>query len=141
MKECAAEAKIVNQNKNAFIFPYNYVTESECLQRQLVGTIQQNAIWPMNIKIGDDIYLFNFSTGLIHGPFLAVSSADCHEPTAWGGKFPIQVRICKTPLTRQAYKQAANTPQILRKRRISGDLGEAAREVFSWLQECGRQLD
>lgn len=127
--------------KNAFMFLCGVETEAECLQRQLVGASQLNAIWPMQVMPGDDIYLFNFSTGLVRGPYVAMSRADCHEPAAWGGKFPVQVRVSKTTLTRQAYNHAPNTPSILRKKRPSGDLGEAGGEILSWLQESGSPMD
>src|SRR5438046_1740060 len=110
--------------KNAFMFLCTETTESECLERQMVGTTQANAIWTMSIREGDDIYLFNFHTGVIRGPYLASSTADCYDPAAWGGQFPIQVRISKTPLTREADNHAADAPPLLRrKKRPSGDLG------------------
>jgi hypothetical protein len=123
--------------KNSFIFLCDQATESECLNKELVGTPHANAIWAARIKTGDDIYLFNFNTGLIRGPYAASSGADCFDSTAWGGKFSVQVRIAKTPLTKQAYSNAANAPSMLRKPRPSGDLGLAAKDLMSWLQECG----
>jgi Development and cell death domain len=116
-------------------------TESECLQKQLVGTTQSNALWSMNIKPGDDIYLFNFNTGLVRGPYSATSGTDSHEPTAWGGKFPVQVRISKTLLTKQGYNSAASSPPILARKRPSGELGKDAGQIFTWLQEFGTQLE
>ncbi len=131
----------VTRQPNAFMFLCDQKTEAECLQKQIVGTTQDNAIWCLNIQIGDEIYLFNFNTGIVRGPYLAVSGVDCHEPTAWGGRFPVQVKICKIATTRQAHTRSANTPQILKKRRPSGALKEQAIDVFSWLQEVGCDVD
>lgn len=135
------ETPVLGAAHGGFMFLCDHATESECLQKQLVGTTQLNALWCMNIKAGDDIYLFNFSSGLLRGPYLAVSGADCHEPAAWGGKFPIQVRVSKTPLTRQVHSSSANAPVILKKKRPSGELGEATRELFVWIQQSGLQVD
>ena len=94
----------------------------------------------MGIRQGDDIYLFNFNTGMVHGPLLAVSNADCHDPTAWGGTFPVQIRVCRTPFTRRADVQRPNAPAFLRKKRPTGDLGKAATELFSWLKQVGTPI-
>ena len=128
-------------HQNAFMFLCDQITEPECLEKRLVGTTQSNALWSMTIKAGDDIYLFNFNTGLVRGPYSALTGADCHEPTAWGGKFPTQVRTSKTPSTRKALNVAPNAPALLRKKRPSGDLGNVAPQLFSWLQEFGTQVD
>jgi hypothetical protein len=123
--------------KNAFMFLCDQTTELECLEKQMVGTSQANAIWAMTVKMGDHVYLFNFNTGVVRGPYSASSSADCFDAAAWGGKFPIQVRISKTAWTRQADNRATNAPAILRKKRPSGEIGPAAIILFSWLQEHG----
>lgn len=123
------------------MFLCDQTTESECLQKQIVGTTQQNAVWCLNIQAGDDIYLFNFNTGVVRGPYKAISIADCHEPTAWRGKFPVQVRIATTPMTRQADNRASSTPAILRKRRPSGALDTAASELFVWIQKIGIKVE
>jgi hypothetical protein len=130
----------VHPSQNSYMFLCDQRTEAECLQKQIVGTTQLNALWCMDIRAGDDIYLFNFNTGVVRGPFVAISRADCHEPTAWGGQFPIQVRISKTAMTRQADNRAANAPLILNKKRPSGNLGKAGIELFGWLQEIGTSV-
>jgi hypothetical protein len=121
-----------------FIFLCDQATESECLKKLLVGTTQTNSLWAATIRVGDEIYLFNFNTGVIRGPYSATSGADCLDPGAWGGRFPIQVRISKTSLTRHADNRAVSCPATLRKRRPNGDLGTAATSLFSWLQEYGK---
>jgi len=122
------------------MFLCDQTTENECLQKQIVGTTQLNYIWCANIQAGDDIYLFNFNTGVVRGPYTAISIADCHEPTAWRGKFPVQVRIVTTPMTRQADNRASNAPAILRKRRPSGAI-DTASELFAWIQKAGIKVD
>ena len=125
---------------NSFVFLCDEKTESECLQKNIVGTTQLNAVWCLEIQTGDDIYLFNFNTGVVRGPFVATSRVDCHEPTAWGGQFPVQVRIAKTAMTKEADNRAANAPPILKKKRPSGKLGKAGVELFGWLQEVGTNI-
>ena len=66
------------------------------------------------IKIGDDIYLFNFSTGLIHGPFLAVSGADCHEPKG-GRRVGSTPTVLKRPLgSVEVARVCATLPKAVR---------------------------
>ena len=60
------------------------------MRKNLVGTTQANAIWALAVREEDNIYLFNFKTGVIRGPYKAISTTDCHDPSAWSGKFPIQ---------------------------------------------------
>ena len=125
--------------RGAFMFLCTEKTESECLEKGMVGTTAANAIWTMGISPGDHIYLFNFHTGVIRGPYLASSGADCYDSGAWGGQFPMQVKILKTSLTREADSHAANAPALLKKkRRPSGDLGSAASDLLLWLQEVGK---
>lgn len=121
-------------SKNAFMFLCDQETESECLANLMVGTTQLNAIWAAAIKSGDDIYLFNFKSGVVRGPYSAASGVDCFDRSAWRGRFPIQVRISPTDYTRQADSRTANAPSVLMKKRPSGDLGTAAQELFLWLQ-------
>jgi hypothetical protein len=123
------------------MFLCNQETENECLRKQMVGTTAINYSWCMNIQAGDDIYLFNFNTGVVRGPYTATSTADCHDPAAWQGKFPVQVRIAATPVTRQADNRDVNAPAILRKRRPSGALDTVASELFTWLRNVGVKSD
>src|SRR5580700_10844016 len=122
---------LMHPGKSSFMFLCDQTTEAECLQKQIVGTTQLNALWCMDVKAGDDIYLFNFKTGVVRGPYVAISGTNCHEPTAWGGKFPIQVRISQTPMTKQADARAVNAPPILRKKRPSGALGKMGSGLFA----------
>ncbi len=117
------------------------ITELECLEKQMVGTTQANAIWATRIRPGDDIYLFNFQTGVIRGPYLASSRADCYDAAAWGGQFPIQVKISKNALTKEANTRTVNAPRVLvGRKRPSGDLGAVAADLLLWLQESGEPI-
>lgn len=106
-----------------------------------MGTPQANALWAMSVQPGDHIYLFNFNTRLVRGPYTAVSGADCHEPSAWRGKFPIQVKVATTDLTKVADSHLPGAPRVLSRSRPLHVLGTAAREVFSWIQESGLPVD
>ena len=129
------------EQKGAFMFLCDQHTESECLVKQLFGTTQANAEWALKVREGDDLYLYNFKTGVVRGPYTASSGADCFDLKAWNGRFPIQVRISKTAFTKEADLGAPSAPALLRKRHPSGDLGVAAAELFRWLQEHGRPQD
>jgi development and cell death domain-containing protein len=84
-----------------YFFLCDHVTEVECLARQLVGTTEANIEWTLQIVPGDTIFMYNFQTGDMLGPFTATSGADCHEQKAWRGKFPVQVRFNKTLASRK----------------------------------------
>jgi hypothetical protein len=112
-------------------------TEPECLARSMVGTTASNALWATCVKPGDEIYLFNFEARRVHGPYLAVSGSDCHDSSAWGGGFPIQVKITSTAFTRRVDVSFPNAPALLLKRRPTGEIGAAREELHSWIQENG----
>jgi hypothetical protein len=126
--------------QQAFIFLCDQETEPECLGRYLVGSPQESAVWALSIQQGDDIYLFNYNTRVIRGPYSAVSNADCYERSAWRGKFPVQVKIAANTLTRIADGRGAGTPAVLSRRRPAHVLGAAAQEVFSWIQTAGAAI-
>jgi hypothetical protein len=77
----------------AYVFLCDAATEEECLRRKLAGTTQQNALWVLKIQIEDTLFMYNFQSGTLHGPLSVNASLDCHEPDAWGGRFPVQVRF------------------------------------------------
>ena len=77
----------------AFVFVCDKETEQACLDRKLVGTTLANGLWTSEIQLGDEIFLYNFQTGTIFGPFVAQTRVDQHDASAWGGRFPLQVRI------------------------------------------------
>ena len=125
------------REKNSFLFLCDEGTESECLARQLVGTTQANALWALAVKQGDDIYLFNYNTGVVRGPYSARSGADCHQPEAWEGRYPVQVNISISSLTRECHTRSQSSPSIVKRGRPTGEIGRAASELFAWLQREG----
>ena len=82
-----------------FIFLCDFTTEAECLERKLFGTNpgERHQRHYAKIAIGDDLFLYNFETGLMRGPFKAATPCKMNiEPTAWkktGRSFPWQVRV------------------------------------------------
>ena len=79
--------------------------------------------------------------GFIRGPYTAVSRADCHEASAWRGKFPVQVRVSTTSFTRMADCHSPGAPNVLSRRRPFHVLGAAAAELFSWIQASGKAVE
>ncbi len=90
-----------------FLFLCDESSEPECLVRRLVGTTTKNYEWASTIRTGDVILLFNFRNLDLIGPLVAASEADCFEPAAWQGKFPVQVRVLI-----EGACQRANTAQV-----------------------------
>jgi hypothetical protein len=127
--------------KSSFVFVCDQETEAECLSKELMGTTQANAIWAIRIKPGDHIYLFNFNTRVIRGPYAAMSDADSYDRSAWQGRFPVQVKVAKTALTRIADTRLVGGPKILKKRLPPHVLGNAAGELFSWIQASGKAVE
>jgi hypothetical protein len=85
----------------AFVFVCDEDTEQVCLDRKLVGTTLANGLWTSEIQLGDEIFLYNFQSGTIWGPFVAETRIDQHDATAWSGRFPLQVRIAISGATRK----------------------------------------
>jgi hypothetical protein len=131
----------IMSKKSCFIFLCDQATESECLTKNLMGVTQANALWAMSIKPGDNLYLFNFNTRIIRGPYAAISTADCYDTSAWQGKFPVQVRVTRTALTKMADSRSTSAPDILTKRLPPHVLGTAADELFSWIQASGKSVE
>jgi len=123
--------------KNVFIFLCTQETEPECLEKQMVGTTQSNALWAATIKAGDDIYLFNFNTRFLRGPYTATGGADCYYPTAWRGAFPVQVKVAPITAVTRVADGKISTPSVLRKSKPSGNISKDAAELFSWIQQFG----
>ena len=129
----------MNPSKS-YIFLCDHTTESECLEKLLVGTTLENSLWAVTVEVGDWIYLFNYNTGAIYGPFTASSSADCHDATAWRGKFPVQIKIARTSATKKSDNHLKSAPSFLRRRRPNHDPGPNSEELFSWMQQTGTPM-
>jgi hypothetical protein len=82
----------------AFIFICDMTTEQECLDRKLFGTNpgDQHKHHYSKIAVGDTLFLYNFETGFLRGPYVAATVCKMNiEPTAWKKSrrsFPWQVR-------------------------------------------------
>lgn len=83
----------------AFIFLCDFSTEQECLDRKLFGTNpgEQYEHHYSKVSVGDTLFLYNFETGQLRGPFIAMTPCKMNiEPTAWKKSrrsFPWQVRV------------------------------------------------
>lgn len=124
----------------AYFFLCDHVTEVECLSRELVGTTEANIEWALTISPGEYIFLYNFQTGDIWGPFQAASRVDCYEPAAWRGKFPAQVRVAKCDSSRKANLIVAKRSEFLTARGarpphvLEGMLLDS---LLAWIAEIG----
>ena len=83
----------------AFVFLCDFSTEAECLDRQLFGTNpgEQHQHHYSKVAVGDTLFLYNFETGQLRGPYRAVTACRMNiEPAAWKKSrrsFPWQVRV------------------------------------------------
>ena len=83
----------------SFIFLCDFATEQECLDRKLFGTNpgESHRLHYSNVKVGDTLFLYNFETGQLRGPFIAMTPCTMNiEPQAWKKtrrSFPWQVRV------------------------------------------------
>ncbi len=83
----------------AYIFLCDMSTEQECLDRALFGTNggENQRLYYSKIALGDQLFLYNFETGVMRGPFTALTVCTHNlDPTAWKKtrrSFPWQVRV------------------------------------------------
>lgn len=110
----------------AYVFLCDDNTEKECLDRSIAGTTHQNALWALEIHVGDTIFVYNFRSTVLHGPYSAASAADCYEPLAWGGKFPVQVRLEESPNFRSIEAADVASPLTLKLLRRGGPMPDRA---------------
>lgn len=86
----------------AFTFLCDQSTERECLERLLFGT--NRCLKPLSrIQVGDYLFLWNYETGILRGPFLALTKFLKNiASNVWPPRrFPFQVRVD----ARLAYQQ------------------------------------
>ncbi len=82
-----------------FVFLCDMSTEQECLERMLFGTNagENHQHHYSKIAIGDRLFLYNFETGNLRGPFRALTVCRYNlDPKAWKKtrrSFPWQVRV------------------------------------------------
>jgi hypothetical protein len=83
----------------SFVFLCDMSTEQECLERMLFGTNagENLQVHYSNVAVGDRLFLYNFETGIMRGPFVALTACTHNlEPKAWKKSrrnFPWQVRV------------------------------------------------
>src|SRR4051812_12658005 len=81
------------------VFLCDMNTEQECLDRKLFGTNEGESLRHhySNIEVGDQLFLCNFETGTLPGPYRALTKCEHNlEPNAWKKskrRFPWQVRV------------------------------------------------
>ncbi|MCW3135163.1 MAG: hypothetical protein N2V78_12660 [Methanophagales archaeon] len=80
--------------EKCFIMLCTNATEDECLRRNLFGDLDWRLQYLRGIKTGDIGLLLNVSKDEVIGIFRARSEPQLNiVPDAWGGKFPVQVRV------------------------------------------------
>ncbi len=81
----------MNEN-NGYIFLCSDATEDDCLKKKLLGGTSSYFKHVKDLQIKDSLYLYNFNSKRLHGPFVATSTPHLHiVPDAWGGQYPVQV--------------------------------------------------
>jgi hypothetical protein len=84
---------------SCFIFLCDLTTEQECLDRSLFGTNpgESHRDHYSKIAVGDRLFLYNFETGQLRGPYAALTPCRQNiDPAAWRKSrrnFPWQVRV------------------------------------------------
>jgi len=73
-----------------YIFACNQESYPDCMRLRLFGVKKS---YVSGIKVGDPCLLYDYSSRRIHGLWEAASPCGNHEPTAWNGAFPFQVRV------------------------------------------------
>ena len=120
-----------------FMFMCSPATEGECLRRALLG-LQRNHLAKMQ-QIGPStrLFLLNFKTRALHGPFRADGAAALDVvPDAWGGKFPAQIRVVGTA----GSYFTATLPKEDTGRQMGAMSSERADELETLLRERGQSL-
>ncbi len=69
-------------------------TKKECLRDNIFGGTERYTSQVKDVSTGDILFLYDYSDGILHGVFEAIShSAKDIKPDAWGGAYPWQVRV------------------------------------------------
>ena len=79
-----------------FIFACSDDTEDECFEKGLFGgpqrLFQKNRALEIEAH-ATKVFLYNVSSKVLRGPFMAMSRAGTFDHLAWGGQFRCQVRV------------------------------------------------
>ncbi len=79
---------------NAYIFRCSERTFKECIDRSLFGASDRTRNSFSGVKIGDTLFLYNTTRGLLYGPFIAASNIEKNiVKEAWDAEFPWQVKV------------------------------------------------
>jgi hypothetical protein len=77
-----------------YVFLCSDATEAECLEKKLLGGTGTYLKQVRDLKLGDFVYLYNFNSKRLHGPFVATTGVtENMELQAWGGGYSCQVRF------------------------------------------------
>lgn len=80
--------------RNGVIFICDSITERECLSRRLLGLPKTQVSLLSKIAEGSLLFLFNVRARQLMGVFQPNGPPGMNlEPSAWGGRFPVQVRF------------------------------------------------
>lgn len=84
--------------QNSFIFLANKISEGEVFNRQLFGlpSDRNNYLEKLSDVLPGKslLFMFNMTTRVLHGIFVPTCPASAYiEPSAWRGKFPVQIRF------------------------------------------------
>lgn len=126
-----------------YFFLCDHSTERECLTRQLFGTTPLNFEWAAEIVPGDFLFLYNYESGDIWGPFEATSGADCYAKDAWRGKFLVQIKVNKKQTSRKNNLLNADGKKFLtgRKSRPVHWLDDPlASSLLLWIEQQGKEF-
>jgi len=93
-KEEKCDLSIFSEIQNGYVFYATLQTEAEVFARKLFGSPVHEEPW-MHIGPNTALFLFNYSSGVLHGVFKpdGMLSNIPIEPTAFGGRFPHQVKF------------------------------------------------
>lgn len=80
--------------KSSYLFLCSNSTQGYCLKNRIFGLARKYLSTVTEIRKGNDLFLYNYRSNRLFGPFKAVSEGgEKLEPRAWGGRYPAQVRV------------------------------------------------
>jgi hypothetical protein len=98
------------QDVAAYVFLCRDITHDECLERNLFGGQEKYYEKTGEIPEGAQLFLYNFSSHLLEGTFIATSKSDWNiVPEAWQKKYPWQIS-CKRVHTYPALMKSEIIP-------------------------------
>lgn len=90
----AAKESGASKPVRGFVFACTEATEAECLNGLLFATEKTYGPIVIRIRQGDLLFLNNIDTNMLYGFFRAASDGAYKiNPTAFGGKYPYQVKV------------------------------------------------